>query len=74
MISTTTKEQALEVLQLLTAEHGTAPYFKSAEVSYSDGFHGVDLKVDGEQWRGRDRKNHIPPSIGRVPICIVVYG
>ncbi len=74
MTSTTTKEQALKVLQILTAEHGNAPYFKGAEVTYADGFHGVDLKVDGEGWRGRDPKSLVPPAIERVPICVMVYG
>lgn len=74
MTSTTTKEQAMKVLQILTAEHGTQPYFLNAEIVFNDGFHGVDIKVDGEKWRGRKRKEHVPPAIDRVPICVVVYG
>lgn len=63
------------MLKLLTAEHGTQPYFKGAEVIYNDGFHGVDLKVDGEKWRSRSRREMlVPPQINRVPICVLVYG
>ncbi len=74
MTSTTTKEQAIKVLQILTAEHGHAPYFKGAEVIIADGFHGVDMKVDGEKWRTRSNKQPIPPQIDRVPICVIVHG
>lgn len=62
------------MLQLLTAEHGTQPYFMNADIWYNDGFHGVDMKVDGEKWRSRTRKTHVPPQINRVPICVVVHG
>lgn len=74
MTSTTTKEQALKVLQILTAEHGHAPYFKGADVIYADGFFGVDLQVEGPKWRERNPKEPVPPQIDRVPICVVVYG
>ncbi len=76
MTNTTTKEQAIEVLQDLTARHGQEPYFIGAEVIYNDGFHGVDIKVEGEHWRtAKEQKTlvHIPPQINRVPICIMVY-
>lgn len=74
MTETTTREQAIHVLQMLTAEHGSQPYFLAADVTYSDGFHGVDLKVDGEKWRGRERRDQVPPRINRVPVCVVVSG
>lgn len=74
MTSTTTKEQAIEVLQILTAKHGHAPYFLNAEVSYADGFYGVDMKVDGNLWRTREGATAVPPQIDRVPICVVLYG
>lgn len=74
MTNTTTKEQAIQVLQILTAEHGQAPYFLNAEVIYNDGFHCVDLKVEGEKWRNRSPKPIVPPQIDRVPICVLVYG
>lgn len=74
MTSTTTKEQAVKVLQILTAEHGHCPYFLNADIVYNDGFHGVDMKVDGEKWRTREVRGNVPPAIDRVPICVVVYG
>lgn len=74
MTSNTTKEQAIRVLQILTAEHGQAPYFITADVIYNDGFHCVDLKVDGEGWRAREPKHIMPPQIDRVPICILMLG
>jgi len=75
MTSITTKEQAVFVLKMLTAEHGGQPYFINADVVYNDGFHGVDLKVDGEKWRNRTKKETlVPPQINRVPICVLVYG
>lgn len=75
MTNTTTHEQAVQVLQQLTAAHGQASYFKTAEVIYNDGFHCVDFKVDGEEWRAAGKnKPFIPPQINRVPICILVYG
>ena len=74
MTDTTTKDQALKVLKILTAEHGQAPYFLDADVVYSDGFFGVDIKVDGPKWRTREYKYPVPPQIERVPICVLVYG
>lgn len=74
MTSVTTQEQAIRVLQILTAEHGQAPYFLDAEVVYSDGFFGVDLKVDGEKWRTRPMRDPVPPQIDRVPVYVVVNG
>lgn len=74
MTNTTTKEQALKVLQILTAEHGHAPYFINADIVYNDGFHGVDIKVDGAKWRAQTPKVYVPPQIDRVPICIMVHG
>lgn len=75
MTNTTTQEQAVEVLKQITAEHGHAPYFRTAEVIYNDGFYGVDLKVTGKEWREREGvRPRIPPTINRVPICVVVYG
>lgn len=74
MTNTTTKEQAVRVLQILTAEHGHAPYFMTADIVYTDGFFGVDLKVDGSKWRTRERPHPVPPQIERVPICVMVYG
>jgi hypothetical protein len=62
------------VLQLLTAEHGHASYFINADISFADGFFGVDMKVEGPKWREREQKAHVPPQIDRVPICVVVYG
>lgn len=74
MTNTTTKEQAIKVLQILTAEHGHAPYFLNADIVYNDGFHGVDIKVDGEKWRAQNPRVYVPPQIDRVPICIMVHG
>lgn len=74
MTRTTTEEQALAVLQQLTKEHGTAPYFLAADVVLSDGFFGVDMRVDGEKWRARVPQGSIPPQINRVPVCVLVYG
>jgi len=74
MTSVTTKEQAIEVLKSLTAIHGTQPYFMKADVIYNDGFFCVDMQVDGNKWRTREEKIHIPPQINRVPICVLVYG
>jgi hypothetical protein len=74
MTTVTTKEQALNVLKNLTAMHGTEPYFMKADVVYSDGFFGVDMTVEGEKWRGRENRIHVPPQINRVPICVIVYG
>lgn len=74
MTNTTTEEQAVEVLKQLTAEHGHNPYFRTAEVIYTDGFYGVDMKVSGAEWRARVSQPAIPPQINRVPICVVVFG
>lgn len=74
MTSTTSREEAVQVLQILTAEHGNEGYFVGAEITFADGFHGVDMTVDGEKWRSRERKGPIIPRIDRVPICILVHG
>lgn len=76
MTSSTTKEQAVEVLRVLTAEHGQAPYFMNAEIVYTDGFFGVDIKVDGVKWRARDQEQvcYVPAQIDRVPVCVMVHG
>jgi hypothetical protein len=74
MTEVTTRDEALEVLQLLTAEHANQPYFQNAEIVYNDGFFGVDMKVEGQAWRIRNPKIPIPPQINRVPICVMVYG
>jgi len=74
MTTPTTHEQALEVLHLLTAEHGTAAYFKKAEIVVSDGFHGVDVWVDRETWKEAKMATKIKPRINRVPICYMVVG
>ena len=74
MTNTTTKDQAIDVLRFLTAEHALQPYFMDADVIYNDGFFCIDFKVDGEKWRQRENKMQIPPQINRVPICVLVYG
>lgn len=74
MTSTTTREDAVEVLKTLTAEHGHQPYFIKADVIYSDGFYGVDLRVQGDKWRSVTPKIVMPPQINRVPICVIVHG
>lgn len=74
MTSATTRAEALDVLHLLTAEHGTEPYFQKADIVYNDGFFCVDLFVEGDKWRARDNKSSVPPRINRVPVCVVVYG
>jgi hypothetical protein len=74
MTTNTTKEDAQKVLQLLTAEHGSQPYFQKADIVYNDGFFGVDIYVDGDKWRSRVEKKLVPPQINRVPICVLVFG
>lgn len=72
MTSPTTYEEALEVLHALTAKYCSEPFFKKAEVVLSDGFHGVDVRVDGELWR----KNRplVQARINRVPVCHIMEG
>lgn len=72
MTSTTTYEEALEVLQKLTAEHSHEPYFKKAQIVYSDGFHGVDLLVDRVLWKEANAK--ISPRTSRVPVYYIMEG
>jgi hypothetical protein len=75
MTSTTTYEEALEVLQKLTALHGSEPYFKKAEIVLSDGFHGVDIRVDTEKWQMyRPPGPDCPRRINRVPVCYILEG
>lgn len=72
MTSTTTYEEALEVLQKLTAEHGDTSYFKKAEIVYSDGFYGVDLRIDRDLWIKTGAK--ASPRTGRVPVYYIMEG
>lgn len=79
MSTQTTKEQAIEVLHLLTAEHGGRDYFKRADVVSADIGWGVDIWVDREKWEAAkiEAKTHtslISVAIDRVPICVLVVG
>lgn len=74
MTSTTTRDDAVEVLKALTAEHGHEPYFIKADVIYNDGFFCVDMTVEGSSWRARENKKQVPPQINKVPVCVLVYG
>lgn len=74
MTTPTTYDEALEVLKKLTAEHGSRPYFKKAEIVVSDGFHGVDLWVDKVEWKKADLSFKIQVRIDRVPVCYIVEG
>lgn len=74
MTTPTTYNDALEVLRKLTAEHGNQSYFKKAEIVVSDGFHGVDLWVDGIEWRKADLSFKVQVRINRVPICYIIEG
>lgn len=74
MTTSTTREQAVEVLKTLTSDHGLEPYFIKADIISNDGFFCVDMKVDGEKWRTREKKIYVPPQINRVPICVMIYG
>lgn len=66
------KEQAIEVLQMLTAEHAANDYFINAEVVSHDIGFGVDLKVDRPKWELYGSRP--PPRINKVPICILLVG
>ncbi len=72
MTSPTTYEEALEVLRTLTALHSDASYFKKAEITLSDGFHGVDIWVEGAEWR--KVRPVIQARVNRVPVCYIIYG
>lgn len=66
------KEQAVEVLQMLTAEHANNDYFIKAEVVSHDIGFGVDLRVDKQKWQLYGSRP--PPRINKVPICVLVVG
>jgi hypothetical protein len=68
----TTKEQAVEVLRILTAQHAKKKYFLKAEVVSHDIGFGIDLRVDRALWQGE--KVSAPGSIDRVPICVLLVG
>lgn len=71
MIAQATKEQATQILQMLTAEHAQQAYFKKAEVGSNDGF-GVDLYVDKDKWKASGCS--IPTFIDSVPIWVMLVG
>lgn len=73
MSAQVTREQAIEVLQLITAEHAGTIYFKKAEVVSSDGGFGVDLIVDREKW-GLLMPERPAARINRVPVCVLLMG
>lgn len=72
MTSSVTKDQAVQALQLLTAEHSKEGYFKRAEVVAHDIGYGVDLWVDKEKWNAANGR--APGRIEKVPICVVLVG
>lgn len=73
MSESVTKVQAIEVCQLLTAEHQKADYFQKAEVVSTDVGFGVDLWVDRVKW-AELKPDRPPPRINRVPVCILITG
>lgn len=72
-----TKDDAVKVLNELTAIHATKEYFKKADiVSHDIGF-GVDIWVYGEKWREAKTglsTDLVPSRINKVPICVLVIG
>ena len=79
MTTHVSKEQALEVLQIVTAEHGKADYFRKADVIGCDVGFGVDVWVDREKWDQHKAEYNngismLPPQINRVPICVLLVG
>lgn len=71
-MTTATKEQAVEVLRLLTAVHANEAYYKKASVVSGDLGWCVDLYVDREKWQAANQSG--PGLMDGVPVCVMLVG